>query len=336
MRRGVVAGVVLVAVMGAVAGGTFLFGEHAVPGGSAVVEIPPGSGTEAAASLLAEAGVVRSALAFRLLALVSGTSRRLQAGEYRFQGSMTPGEVLRRVVAGDVLLHQVTLPEGLTLAETITLLAASDLKVTGDLAAAARQREAIADLDPEAADLEGYLFPDTYSFPRKVSAGVVIRRLVARFRAVAGSLEAEMGSPPDGVRSWVTLASLVEKESAREGERARIAGVFVNRLRIGMPLQCDPTVVYALKQAGIEMEGPLARYLDVDQPYNTYRHPGLPPGPIANPGRSALAAALRPAATDELYFVADGRGGHRFSRSLKEHNLAVREWRQETKEAARP
>ena len=336
MRRGIVAVLLLLAVSAAAAGGTFLFGRHTVPGGGKDVEIPPGAGVGSAARSLREAGVLRSSLAFRFLALATGTSRRLQAGEYRFQGSLTPREVLRRVVAGDVLLHPVTLPEGLTLVETVELLAESDLNVRGDLASAARRSESIEDLDREATDLEGYLFPDTYHFPRGVAAEVVIQRLVDRFRAVAGDLEEESGSPPDGVRGWGTLASLVEKETAQEPERARIAGVFANRLRIGMPLQCDPTVIYALGRAGIDMEGPLARYLDVDEPDNTYRYPGLPPGPIANPGRLALAAALRPADTDELYFVANGRGGHRFSRSLEEHNRAVREWQRQTSGTARP
>jgi UPF0755 protein len=127
----------------------------------------------------------------------------------------------------------------------------------------------------------------------------------------------------------VILASLVERETGQADERRRVAAVFVNRLRLGMPLQCDPTVIYALEEAGVKREGSLARYLNLDHPYNTYRHPGLPPGPIANPGRAALAAALAPAETDELYFVADGQGGHRFSRNLEEHNQAVREWRRQ-------
>jgi UPF0755 protein len=336
MRRGIVAVVLLLAVLAAAGGGTFLFGRHTIPGDGKDVDIPPGAGVGSAARILTDAGVLRSSLAFRALALATGSSRRLQAGEYRFQGSLTPREVLQRLVAGDVLLHPVTLPEGLTLRETIELLTGSDLDVKGDLAAAARRSELIRDLDPLAADLEGYLFPDTYHFPRGVIAEVVIQRLVDRFRAVAADLQEESGQPRDGMRGWVTLASLVEKETSRAPERARIAGVFVNRLRIGMPLQCDPTVIYALHRAGIEMDGPLARYLDVDEPYNTYRHPGLPPGPIANPGRLALAAALRPDETDELYFVADGLGGHRFSRSLEEHNRAVREWQRQAKGATRP
>ncbi len=292
-----------------------------------VVEIPPGAGASEAARRLAAAGVIRWAPGFRALALITGRARRLQAGEYRFSGTQVPTEVLRRLVSGEVILHEVTIPEGLTLGETVTLLGRSDLEIRGDLEAAARAAGLVQDLDAEADDLEGYLFPDTYAFPRGVAAETVVKRMVERFRKIAAELQARHGRPRRGMRAWVTLASLVEKETGEEDERGRVAGVFENRLRIGMPLQCDPTVIYALDRAGAPRTGPLARQLDFDHPYNTYRYPGLPPGPIANPGREALAAALSPTDTDELYFVADGSGGHRFSRTLEEHNRAVRAWR---------
>jgi UPF0755 protein len=235
--------------------------------------------------------------------------------------------VLERLVSGAVILREVTIPEGLRLEDTLALLQGLDLAISGDLGVEARRGDLVADLDPDAEDLEGYLFPDTYSFPRGVAAGVVVRVLVDRFRSVASELQAELGPPAAGIRGWVTLASLVEKETGAADERHRLAGVFANRLRLGMPLQCDPTVIYALHKAQQPRSGSLARHLDIDHPYNTYRYPGLPPGPIANPGREALAAALRPAASKDLYFVADGSGGHRFSRTLAEHNQAVREWR---------
>lgn len=302
-------------------------GRHTVPQGGAVVNIPPGAGTSGAARRLQKAGVVRSRAAFRLLAVATGNARRLRAGEYRFEAANTPMQVLDRLVRGDVLLHEVTLPEGLTLAESLAVLGSAGLEIRGDLAAETAHPDRIADLDPRATDLEGYLFPDSYRFPRGVDAATVVSTLISRFREVAAALRAELGEPEGGMRRWVTLASLVEEETALPEERPRVAAVFVNRLRLGMLLQCDPTVLYALRISGREASPSLASHLGFEHPYNTYLHPGLPPGPIVSPGRASLAAALRPAAVEDLYFVAAGDGGHRFSRTLAEHNRAVREWR---------
>jgi UPF0755 protein len=296
-----------------------------------IIVIPAGASGTRAADLLAREGIIRSALGFRLRAAWRGVSQRLQAGEYLFTAAPAPADVLNRLVAGDVLLHAVTIPEGLTLRQTVTLLAESDLEIRGDLEAAVRRPELVADFDTQAADLEGYLFPDTYQLARSTAAEVVVDLLVARFREVSEELRDGSTDLPDPVikdiRAWVSLASMVEKETAIPAERGRVAGVFVNRLRLGMPLQSDPTVAYALKSAGIPQEGSLAPWLDLQHPYNTYTATGLPPGPIANPGRAALAAALNPQPSQDLYFVADGRGGHRFSPSLAEHNKAVSLWR---------
>jgi UPF0755 protein len=303
--------------------------------GEVVVEIPRGATARDVARLLEKHGVIRAAPAFRLLALLSGRSRDLKAGEYRFDGTVTPGEALARIARGDTLLHEVVLREGMTRAATLAALRSSALEIEGDLEAAARQVSLIADLDGQATDLEGYLFPDTYHFPRRVEALVVVRAMVDRFRAVAASLQEEIGPAGHGVRPWVTLASLVESETGREEERARIAGVFAHRLRRGMPLQCDPTVAYALAASGKPAPERLAPWLDFDHPYNTYRRRGLPPGPIVNPGEASLRAALRPPVTDELYFVADGQGGHVVSRTLAQHNLAIQRQRASSPGGAR-
>ncbi|TDI34723.1 MAG: endolytic transglycosylase MltG [Acidobacteria bacterium] len=326
-------------LLGSVWGWTAVAPPSPLPG-DVILVIPAGASVTQVAGLLAREGVIRSALGFRLRAAWQGVSHRLQAGEYLFAEAAAPHEVLGRLVAGDVLLHALTVPEGLTLRQTVALLAESDLEIQGDLEAAAGRTELVADFDSQAVDLEGYLFPDTYQLARSTDAELVVEVMVERFREVSRQLrEGRPGLPSPAItntRSWVALASLVEKETALPEERGRVAGVFLNRLRLGMPLQCDPTVAYALQLAGIQQEGSLARWLDLEHPYNTYTRTGLPPGPIANPGRAALAAALNPQPSQDLYFVADGRGGHRFSPSLVEHNKAVRLWRSHRAEARTP
>ncbi|MFQ5766667.1 MAG: endolytic transglycosylase MltG [Acidobacteriota bacterium] len=288
-----------------------------------VVHIPPGAGAQQAASILVRRGVIRSARMFLLLAHLSGKGRSIRAGEYRFQGTMTPRQVLRTVVDGQVLLHAITLPEGMNRTETVRALQNSQLDIQGDLDAASRDISLIAGMDDAAEDLEGYLYPDTYRFSRGVRAEVVIRTLVKRFRQVMEGLLEHHGPPETGVRAWVILASLVEKETGIESERGRVASVFANRLRRGMLLQCDPTVLYALNRQGVEFHDSLAHYLDIQDPYNTYLHAGLPPGPIDSPGRASLKAVLDPPKTADLYFVANGAGGHTFSTTLEAHQQAV-------------
>jgi UPF0755 protein len=192
---------------------------------------------------------------------------------------------------------------------------------------AARRVDAIADLDPAASDLEGYLFPDTYEFARRTPPDQILARMVARFREVFTAARAAAGESGLSPRETVTLASLIEEETHIPSERALVGSVFRNRLRRGMLLQCDPTVAFALTLAG-RPRSPLTRAdLRFDSPYNTYLHAGLPPGPIASPGQAALRAALEPYPSAYLYFVADGSGGHFFARTLPEHLRAVRRWR---------
>ncbi len=295
---------------------------------SILVVIPRGTAPVQVASLLHDAGVIRSPFFFRTLVRLRFASERLKAGEYLFEGSSRPGEVLSRIVAGDVYLHRITIPEGFTGREVIERLSGRGLAVAGELEAAFADASPIRDLDPEASNLEGYLFPDTYHFPRGIPAARILAEMVARFRQeLDEDLLARASETGMTLREIVTIASLVEKETSIPEERERISAVFHNRLQRGMALQCDPTVIYALAAEGL-FHGTLTREdLEYASPYNTYLHPGLPPGPIASPGKAALEAAVSPAPVRDLYFVADGKGGHFFSVSLEDHLRAVERYR---------
>jgi len=298
------------------------------PGDAVELVVPRGTAPAEVARLLGEAGVIRSPLIFRIQAKLMGRSERLQAGEYRFEGPISTGEALRRITEGNVILHRVTFPEGLAGREVIDRLVELGLASREELSEAFTETGPVEDLDPSAADLEGYLFPDTYHFARSTPARQILGAMVRRFREELGdgigSSARRLGL---SVREVVTMASLVEKETSLDRERGRVSAVFHNRLRLRMPLQCDPTVIYALAADG-RYSGSLSRAdLAYDSPYNTYVNPGLPPGPIAAPGRASLEAAVHPDDTDDLYFVADGSGGHTFSRSLEDHVRAVERYR---------
>jgi len=292
------------------------------------IEVPAGAGSRAIGDRLVAAGVVRDALSFRVGLYLSGQGRRLQAGEYRFDREMTPMEVIDKLARGDVYVVTITFPEGLTVAEMARIFEAQKLGRAADFVEAARDPSAIKPLDPEARDLEGYLFPETYPLPRNTPASQLIRQMTDRFERVM-TPELRRAAQEKGltVRQAVTLASIVEKEASRNEERPLVAAVYANRLRIGMPLQADPTVIFGLQRAG-RYTGNLRREdLDhFDSPYNTYRYPGLPPGPIASPGRAAIEAALNPAGVDYLYFVSRNDGSHEFARTLDEHNRNVQKW----------
>ncbi len=292
-----------------------------------LVDIPTGTSTPGITERLVAAGVVRDAVTFRAALWASGQARSLKAGEYRFDRPMSAREVIDKIARGDVYVVPLTFREGLTVAETAAVFASSGFGTAQAFLAAAKNVALIRDLDPEAADLEGYLFPDTYTLPRKTTAERLVERMVTQFKQAAGEgLRAEAKARGLSVRQLVTLASLVEKETARPDERATVAAVYTNRLRIGMGLQCDPTVIYALQRAG-KYTGNLRRVdLQFDSPYNTYRYPGLPPGPIAAPGKASLEAAARPAAVDYLYFVSRNDGSHEFAQTLTEHNRNVHRW----------
>lgn len=302
---------------------------------SVVISIPRGESPSAVASRLRDAGVIRSALVFRSIARLRGHAASLQAGEYEFEGKLSPAQVLDTLVRGEVLLHKLTIPEGLSGQEVVERVAAMDLAEAGELEAAFRDPSAISGDDPEARNLEGYLFPDTYHFARGTPAPRILGTMVDRFKREFGpALRARARAMGMSLRQTVTLASLIEKETSVPGERARISAVFHNRLRLGMALQCDPTVIYALASAGL-YNGSLTREdLAYTSPYNTYLNPGLPPGPIASPGAASLRAAVEPADSSDLYFVADGSGGHAFSTSLEDHLRAVARYRRLRKSGA--
>ena len=291
------------------------------------VDIPQGSGSASIARRLVDAGIVRDTTTFRIALWATGQGRHLQAGEYRFDQPMTPRQVVSKIARGDVYVLPITFPEGLTVKQMAALYEEKGLGRAADFARAAKNTALIADLDPEATDLEGYLFPDTYTLPRKATADQLVARMVASFEK-AFTPELRNAAMAEGltVRRFVTLASIVEKETGNADERPLVAAVYTNRLKIGMGLQCDPTVIYALDRAG-RYHGNLTRDdLQFDSPYNTYRYAGLPPGPIASPGGASLEAAAHPAAVTFLYFVSRNDGTHAFATTLEEHNRNVEQY----------
>jgi UPF0755 protein len=291
------------------------------------VEIPSGAGSRAIGERLIAAGVIRDETTFRIALWRSGHARRLKAGEYRFEREMTPLDVLDKIARGDVVLLSLTFREGLTIQEMSRVFESNGFGPASAFVEAARDASLLASLDPQAPDLEGYLFPDTYSFPRNIDAARVVSAMVDRFlEMLTPEMRTAAGSRGLTIRQLVTLASLVEKETARPEERPLVAAVYSNRLRIGMGLQCDPTVIYALQRAG-RYTGNLRRDdLMFDSPYNTYRYAGLPPGPIAAPGKGSLEAAANPADVDFVYFVSRNDGSHEFASNLTEHNRNVQRW----------
>lgn len=291
------------------------------------VEIPQGAAPASIARQLVTAGVVHDEASFRVELARSGAERRLQAGEYRFDRAMTVGEVIGKIARGEVYLRPLTLREGLTIRQMAELFETKGFGTAAQFTRAASDASLVRDLDPEARDLEGYLFPDTYALPRRPTAEQLIARMVASFhKALTPEIRAQASARGLGVRQLVTLASIVEKETGKADERPMVAAVYANRLAIGMGLQCDPTVIYALEKAG-RYDGNIRREdLQFDSPYNTYRYAGLPPGPIAAPGRASLEAAANPADVPYIYFVSRNDGSHAFSTTLAEHNRNVFEY----------
>jgi UPF0755 protein len=292
------------------------------------VELPRGTSTETIADLLANAGVVRSRWDF-LLARALQRGRVLQAGEYRFDTAASAVDVADRVARGDIFYYTLVAPEGINTFDLAQAAGQFGLFTSDAFLTAARNPAMIRDLDPHALSLEGYLFPNTYKLSRHTTAEALCRMMTEKFREVWRGLGTGADVHSADVHSTVTLASMVEREAKLPEERPLIAAVFENRLRIGMKLDCDPTTVYAALLDG-RYRGTIYRSdLDSDNPYNTYRHAGLPPGPIANPGIDSLRAAMHPAGSDSLYFVArpDGSGGHAFSSDLTSHNAATERYR---------
>jgi UPF0755 protein len=296
-------------------------------GSPRVVIIPSGATSSTIGQILSTAGIVRSASDFVLAVKIRGLSHSLRGGEYRLSPSMTLLQVVDVVARGQVLLHAVTIPEGFTAADVVDALVDKGLSDREELTALVRHGEDLYSfpfLDGVVeGSLEGYLLPDTYQIPRGLSAHDVIGAFLERFgQAVVPLWEAQGGGR--SLHAVITMASLVEREARLPEERPLIAGVLYNRLHRRMLLEVDATVLYAL---GRHKSVVTYKDLDVNSPYNTYRHLGLPPGPIANPGVAAIRAALVPAKTEYLYYVARPDGSHVFSRTYQEHLAAVRRQR---------
>lgn len=296
-----------------------------IPPDGIYVDIPHGASRRTAAHILEKAGVIRNSFAFELYAR-RHPKRTLEAGEYLFDHPLSGKEVFWKLANGQVYEQPFTVREGETIFDIARELEAAKYMSADDFLKAAEDPTEIKDLFPDARTLEGFLFPATYNLPKHAPAEELTGMMVRKFReALANILPngSEGSDPPVSIGSVVTLASLVERETPKPDERPLVAGVFTNRLAKSIPLQCDPTVIYAL-QMDDEYNGTLTlRDLRINSPYNTYRNRGLPPGPIGNPGEVALRAALHPAATDYLYFVANTQGGHFFAATLAEHNNNV-------------
>ena len=290
--------------------------------GEQYVDIPQGASTGEIRRRLIEAGVVPDDLTLRAALWWSGRSRSLKAGEYRFDQPLAPLAVVDKIANGEVYTKRITFPEGLTIKEMAALYEMHGFGSARDFVAAASDGSLIHDLDPQAKDLEGYLFPETYALPRVAPAGRLVQQMVDRFRTTYQEV-VQGRSDSLTTRQVVSLASLVEKETAQATERPIVSAVYRNRIKKGMGMQADPTVVYALVKAG-RYDGNIRRAdLDFDSPYNTYKYPGLPPGPIASPGRASLEAALSPSDVPYLYFVSRNDGTHVFAETLVEHNANV-------------
>lgn len=320
----------LVMALAALLAGFWLWSYADAPGpmaesdeaGETMVYIPPRSSLAGIEAALREADLLRPDIRFRLLARISGQGRQLKAGEYAFKGGTTPGEILATLAAGRTVRRKVTIPEGANLHQIAGLLATEKLVARERFSALAVDPDLSARLGISAPSLEGYIFPDTYYFSRGQEGGEIIRVMVERGRRLLDELLATTENPPPLSRHQIlTLAAIVEKETAAPAERPLIARVFLNRLAKRMRLQTDPTVLYGL---GRFEGGRLTRAdLTTPTPYNTYVIMGLPPGPIASPGRAAIEAVLHPAASDFLYFVSKNDGSHHFSTNLNDHNRAV-------------
>jgi UPF0755 protein len=312
----------LVAVLAVVGWGAFQLYTPVLPPANTALLLHAGYSTRRIAAELKKAGVIRSELVFRLWH-ATHPKPSLKAGEYLFEREATLPQVYGRIARGDIYFHTVTIPEGYTLFDIAKAMEDAGLGSAADfLHITETQTQLISDLVPEAKSLEGYLFPNTYEFTRTQSKEEMVATMVHQFRQVAQQIGLNLD-----VQKTVTMASIVEKETAAPEERPRVASVYYNRLAQRMALDADPSVIYAELLTGTYSGSLHHADMAVNSLYNTYRFPGLPPGPIANPGKGALEAAMHPDTTNFLYFVADGNGHHRFARSLEEHNRNVTAYR---------
>jgi len=298
------------------------------PEGQKFVLLRPGYSTRRIAAELEAVGVIRSRLGFILWHRIH-RKQSLKAGEYLFDKTATTLDVHDRLVHGDIYVHTVVIPEGFTMFDIAQAVQDAGLGSSQEfLAVAQSNTELISDLAPEAKSLEGYLFPNTYEFTKTQSMNDIAAAMVKQFRQVAEQIGLTAKGQNTDVQKAVTMASIIEKETAIPEERTIVASVYYNRLARNIALQADPSVIYAELLNGNYAGALHHSDMRFQSAYNTYTHPGLPPGPIGNPGRNSLEAALHPALTDYFYFVSDGNGHHRFSRNLEEHNQNVAKLRQ--------
>jgi UPF0755 protein len=327
MRKIAVSAIFLIVVVGCVVvlGGTVMWIRitelyQGYEGEQQFVQVPPGASALEVRRRLVNAGVVHDDLTAHAAMLWSRQATRLKAGEYLFDRPVTALDAVGKIARGEVYTRRLTFPEGLTIPEMAEVFASNGFGDAAAFVRAASDASLIRDLDPEASDLEGYLFPETYTLTRSSSASSLVAMMVDAFRTSFTDASRRSRAAGLSVREVVTLASLVEKETARADERPLVAAVYRNRITRGMGMQADPTIVYALRKAG-RYDGNIRKEdLGIDSPYNTYRHRGLPPGPIAAPGLAAIEAALAPADVAYLYFVSRNDGSHVFADTLSEHN----------------
>jgi len=308
---------------------------RAFPAEGVFVDLPHGASSRAVSRLLAQSGVVRSAIAFEIYAR-RHPKRRLQAGEYFFGQPISAHDVFWQIADGHIYEQPFTVREGETMFDVARDLETGKFMSASDFLIAAKNPELIHDLAPDAKTLEGFLYPATYNLPRRPVGNELTAEMVKKFKEEWSRIRSTAQiAPASGLTEHlVTLASLVERETPKPEERPLVAGIFENRLGKNMRLQCDPTVIYAMEQIG-QYKGTLTGTdLQIDSPYNTYQHSGLPPGPVGNPGEESLRAAVTPAKTSFLYFVANTQGGHFFAATLQEHNRNVTKYRQLLKNPA--
>jgi UPF0755 protein len=313
----------VLAVLAAGGGYYYLTRPYSGFSGETFIQIPHGASTRSIGGILSRAGVIENEQAFLVVRAIRPGSK-LQAGEYRFAAPTSVLDVYNRIARGDVFYYELAIPEGLNMFDIASVVEKLGSISASDFLEAARDPSSIRDVAPAAPNLEGYLFPDTYRVTRHTTAQALCHILTQRFRKEWESLHNSAD-----VHRTVTLASLIEKEAAVPADRPLIAAVFENRLKLGMKLDCDPTTVYAALRKGRYRGAIHQSDLASDDPYNTYQHAGLPPGPIANPGLASLRAALKPAEADYLYFVAraDGSGRHQFSKDIATHREAANRYR---------
>lgn len=309
-----------------------IFKPYGEKGKVVFLEIKRGMGVKNSAELMRKKGVIKKEIFLLLGHLNFFKGKTIKAGEYKFELPVSTYEVLRKIVNGEVFLHSVTIPEGSSIEDIADILKKEGLTEKEDFKKACKNPAFISDFKINAPDLEGFLFPDTYFFPKGIEPEKIIEIMVMRFREKTMEYIKLAESAGYDFYKVVILASLIEKETGIPSERTLISSVFYNRLRKGIPLQCDPTVIYAMKKEGKFFPPLKGEDLAFPSPYNTYIHKGLPPGPICNPGIPSIESALNPSKTNYLYFVSNGDGTHTFSSDLSSHNRAVRNYKRKIKE----